>query len=79
MSKVASSPPSHKRNTDRTIGETPQSHLIGPHWVALGGVWWILCQEEASAQPIKFGAAVHGPLQELEAVDLALSLPAAPG
>src|SRR5215213_11943812 len=30
------------------------------------------CQEEASAQPIKFGAAVHGPLQELEAVDLAL-------
>jgi hypothetical protein len=36
------------------------------------------CEEEASAQQIEFGAAVHAALQELEAVDLSLSLAAAP-
>src|SRR3712207_4497636 len=36
------------------------------------------CEEEASAQQIEFGAAIHAALQQLEAVDLSLSLAPAP-
>ena len=37
------------------------------------------CGEEAPAKQVELGAAVHGPLQQLEAVDLPLGLAAAPG
>ena len=37
------------------------------------------CEEEATTQQVKLGSAVHGALEQLEAVDLSLVLPAAPG
>ena len=45
-------------------------------FVEFGGLG---CEEEAATQQVELGPAVHGALEQLQAVDLPLVLPAAPG
>ena len=52
--------------------------VICPHGVVLRRVGGLGSKKEPTAQQVELGAALHASLQQLEAVDLPLGLPAAP-